>query len=161
MGVTTLFPGFATLMLVRRWHFSGLAAIAILLAVAAVAAGIGFWAGTVAQKKGRGFGAFFALGFILGICGIIPGLIVVVVAYALGPIAGGPVSSAPGVRGPIPRSGPPPPPVPPPSPPAVQPQAPPSSGQGVAQPPPPPPQQPPGGASYSPPPGGDGQPPPV
>jgi hypothetical protein len=41
------------------------------LAVIAIPVGLGFWASSIAKKKDRSAGRFFALGFVLGVIGII------------------------------------------------------------------------------------------
>jgi len=59
---------------------------------------IGYWAGKIAQDKGRSFGGFFALGFVATLCGLLPGILVVVILYVMEP-AGGAI--APGVPHPV------------------------------------------------------------
>ncbi len=70
---------------VFRFRAHGLLALIIIAVGLGICALVGLWAGKVAQGKGREFGVFFALGFLLAICGIIPGLIVVIIAYAISP----------------------------------------------------------------------------
>ncbi|MBU1671382.1 MAG: hypothetical protein KKF41_06560 [Actinobacteria bacterium] len=138
MSSHALITGIDMTARVYRWRFTGIPALLIILVWLGAAVGIGFWAGRVAQGKGRGFSAFFALGFFLSLCGIVPGLVVVIVVYAMTP------ESGPGAR---PAAGMPPTP----SGPAYQP--PPAPGAPPTPPTSPPPQaspSPQGGYQYQP-----------
>jgi hypothetical protein len=135
---------------VPRLRFRGLGlliAVAIYLVLCAL---VGLWAGHVAQNRGRQFSLYFAIAFIVSLCGLLPGIVVVIVAYAQGPSTGTP-PQMPGASGappggqytpvPPPLQPPPSPPQAPPPPPPVEPQA---SGQVK--------QNPDGGYEYTPPP---------
>ena len=100
----------------RGLVFLGLFVVYLVLCVL-----IGFWAGRVAQKKGRQFSLFMAIGTVVSLFGLLPGLVVVIVAYAQGPA--GPEGAVPVAPG-APLSGqytpqPPPPPAGPPPPPST------------------------------------------
>jgi hypothetical protein len=152
----------------RAFRTHGLFALIVIAVGLGLCLIVGFWAGKVAERKGREFGVFFTLGFLLTICGIIPGLIVVIIAYAIrpspatGPAGAGtvppPGAPAAGYQAPAPPPGAgpatpspqggyeyaPPPSVPtedviPPLPAAPPPPTGPGSGGSVPPPPPPPP----------------------
>ena len=109
-----------------RFRGRGLAFLGLLVVYLVLCVLIGFWAGRVAQKKGRQFSLYMAIGTVVSLCGLLPGLVVVIVAYAQGP-AGPPgvVPIAPGAPGPgqyTPQPPPPPPGAgPPPPPPSASP----------------------------------------
>lgn len=133
---------------VFRFRAHGLLALIIIAVGLGICALVGLWAGKVAQGKGREFGVFFALGFLLAICGIIPGLIVVIIAYAISPApAQGQAASrttlAPGMPPPGSQSQAPPPQT---SNQAQPPSAPATPGDGPVTP------SPQGGYEYVPPP---------
>jgi hypothetical protein len=60
--------------------FLGIALVYIALSIL-----IGYWAGRVARRKGHDFGIFLTTGFIISLCALVPGLLVVAIAYAIGP----------------------------------------------------------------------------
>jgi hypothetical protein len=132
---------------VYRFRFHGVGFLGLVVVYLGLCALIGLWAGKVAQKKGREFTTWFALGLLISLCGLLGGLIVVIVAYAMSPAAGPPagVAGPPGGFAP-PRPGPVPPPPGMPAPP------------GPGQVPPPGPVAPPPSAPPPPPPAGPGQP---
>ncbi len=61
--------------------------LAIIIGIA-ICVVFGYWAGRVAQGKGRSFAAFFVFAFVMGLCGIVPGLLVVIIAYMMQPAPG-------------------------------------------------------------------------
>jgi len=139
---------------VPRLRFRGLGlllAVAIYLVLCAL---LGLWAGRIAQNRGRQFSLYFVIAFIVSLCGLLPGIVVVIVAYAQGPGTGTP-PQMPGAQG-VPPGGQYTP-VPPPGQ-----QAPPPLGPQAPPPPPQPPagpqasgqvtQNPDGGYEYTPPP---------
>lgn len=165
------------------WRVTGAPALAIIVGGWLIFGSLlGVWAGSVARKKGKSFGGFFAITLALSLCGIVGGLIGVVIAYAMNPAPGyGPqAQQAPGAVPPAPGQQPyqapayPPPttgaapqppvysptpgqgPYAPPSPQQQYPGGPPQApGQGGGTPPQPPPPQAPGQGGGTPP-----QPPP-
>lgn len=64
----------------------------------AICVGFGYWAGKVAQGKGRSFTTFFVLGFVMGLCGLVPGALVVAITYMMQPAPGYSAGSAPPKR---------------------------------------------------------------
>lgn len=118
---------------------------------------IGWWAGAIARDKGKSFGTFFALGFIATLCGLLPGILVVVIVYVMEPEGGAvppgypqapygqpqqPYPQQPYQQQPYQPTPPPaqpynPPPQPPQQPPPQPPYQPPGGGQGGPPPPPP------------------------
>jgi hypothetical protein len=86
--LSDVFPVAARLRPFRFVRTHPLMALVIIVVGLGISALVGFWAGKVAEGKGREFGAYFALGFLLTICGIIPGLIVVIITYVLKPAPG-------------------------------------------------------------------------
>lgn len=125
---------------VPRLGFLGIVLVYIVLSVL-----VGYWAGRVARDRGRDFGIFMTVGFVVSLCGLVTGLVVVLIAYLMGPKPGAGVSDAGGV------------------PPAEIPQAPPPPGKPEQVTPPTPPpdsagevrQGPDGGYEYTPPPPDD------
>ncbi|MHB8896696.1 MAG: hypothetical protein ACYC99_16190 [Candidatus Geothermincolia bacterium] len=127
----------ASLFAIRLRPFRTRFSVVVLLLLAVLYIGlavlIGLWAGKVANGKGRDFGVFMAIGLVVSLCGLIPGLVVVVIAYALEPPQAGPRTrtiaatppSGPGQPPPATHQVPPPPPPGPPTPP-------PATGQGSA-----------------------------
>lgn len=101
---------------VRPARFCAL--IAILLICLGLAVLIGYWAGRVARDKGRDFAAFMAFGTAASLLGLLPGLIVVLVAYLIGPATPAEPATAPASAPPTPSTEvhvpqpPPPPPEP-------------------------------------------------
>ena len=79
-----------TLARVGRLRFRGLGFLLAVVIYLVLCALIGLWAGRVAQRKGRQFSLYFAIAFIVSLCALIPGIVVVIVAYAQGPGAGTP-----------------------------------------------------------------------
>ena len=61
--------------------------LAIIIGIA-ICVAFGYWAGWVARSKGRSFVAFFVFAFVMGLCGLIPGLLVVIIAYMMQPAPG-------------------------------------------------------------------------
>jgi hypothetical protein len=156
MSAHALLSGIDITARVYRFRVTGIPALILILVLLGAAVGIGFWAGKVAQNKGKGFGAFFALGFFLSLCGLLPGLVVVIIAYAMNEEQGNttgagaglpPRPSGPAYQPPPAPGAPPVPPTPPagqasPSPQGgyqYQPGAAPPGPQGTPGPPSPPP----------------------
>jgi len=146
----------------RLFRFHGIGFLVIAVVYLGLCVLIGLWAGRVAQKKGREFTTWFALGLIISICGLIPGLIVVIVAYVMSPAAGMPAGPPGGYTPPGGTVPPPPPGQAPPAPGTAAP-TPPAPPPGPGAPPPPPPaqggtgeasQSSQGGYEYTPPPPG-------
>ncbi len=115
---------------------------------------VGYWAGKVADSKGKSFAMFFTLGFIATICGLIPGILVVIIAYVMEPEGGAPMQGYQQTPYGQPYQQPQQPPYQQPyQQPLQQPyQQPPQTPQQPYTPPPGPPQQPPGGPPPPPPP---------
>jgi len=88
-----------------------IAFLGIALAYIAVSILIGYWAGRVARRKGHDFGIFLTTGFIISLCGLVPGMLVVIIAYAIGPRTR-PATSSPGQMPAGSQPQPPPPPGP-------------------------------------------------
>jgi hypothetical protein len=87
----------------RIFHMPRVAALGFLILYVGIALLIGFWAGRVARARGRDYAVYMAIGTIVSFCGLIPGLIVVLVAYLQGPAQGQPAQ-----RSDVPPPGPPP-----------------------------------------------------
>ena len=137
---------------VRVFRLRGLGLIGALVVYLALCALIGFWAGHVAQNRGRQFSLYFVTAFVVSLCGLIPGIIVVIVAYAQGPAAappgqmpGAPGTPTPGLYAPSPPPGPATPPPPPPTGASAPPPSGADSGGEVKR-------DPDGGVEYTPPP---------
>jgi hypothetical protein len=112
---------------VTRFHLPRLGFFGLVIVYIGVSILIGYWAGRVARNKGRDFGIFMTVGFVVSLCGLVPGLVVVLIAYLIGarpglpaqgagqesPSAAPPVPPLSGTVTPQPPSGQPPPPPPP------------------------------------------------
>ena len=123
-----LMTDFAARVFPRLRH-RGLWFLLLVLVYLILCALVALWAGRVAQNRGRQFSLYFAIAFILSLCCLLPGIVVVIVAYAQGPGTGAP-GQMPGAPG-APPGGqytPAPPPgqyAPPPPPPGAPPPPPP------------------------------------
>jgi len=115
---------------VRLFRLHGIGLILAILIYLGLCALIGLWAGRVAQRRGRQFSLYFVIAFVVSLCGLIPGIVVVIVAYVQGPSGGMPGQLPVGPGGP---QGGQFAPTPPPGP-----QMPPPPGPHASTPPPPP-----------------------